>query len=83
MAASKQVSDALFEFEKTETEMRSHFDTLYRKSGDESLELILNNLDGRTVNEDNDGLLEIINNSFVPLSEMDKLTDKMAKRQCP
>ncbi|MEK7085823.1 MAG: hypothetical protein AAB953_02305, partial [Patescibacteria group bacterium] len=74
VAASKQVSDALFEFEKTETEMRSHFDTLYRKSGDESLELILNNLDGRNVNENDDGLLEIINNSFVPLSEMEKMT---------
>ncbi len=83
VAASKTASDRLFELEKTESEMRSHFDTLYRKSGDESLELILNNLDGRNINKDDDGLLEIINNSFVPLSEMEKMTDKMVKRQCP
>lgn len=83
LAASKNLSDTIFAIDQTTLDIKTTFDGLYRKSADENLELFINGLDGRLTEGQNDGLIEIINNSFVPLSDMLKMSKRILDRQCP
>lgn len=83
LVAAQSVSDTVFAIDQISLDIKTNFDALYRKSGDENLELFINGLDGRLSGDANDGLIEILNGTFVPLRDMLKMSIRMLDRQCP
>lgn len=81
LAAELSFSDQKFEANKIETEMITEFGALYGTAGDETLQILLNNLDGRQIKEV--GLIEILEQSYGPLNVMLDRTKTMLDRQCP
>lgn len=75
-------ADRNLEVGTLEKEMSAKFESLYLNANDASIELFLNNLDGRTV-KSTDGLLEIIDNSFPAMKKVLDGAKKMNSRQCP
>lgn len=78
----KANAKATYQLEKDISKIKANFDSRYKIASDQSQELFLNALDGRQTGEANDGLLEIINNSFSPLNDTLKLSGKILDREC-
>lgn len=74
-------SNRLYAIKKLEAEMSANFTTLYGNASDESIGLFLNTLDGRQVPEE--GLIEILEQSFGPINQILKGAKVMNDRQCP
>jgi hypothetical protein len=78
-----QSSTKAFEIEEIEKKMRSNFVVLYGTTGDESIELFLNNLDGRGDHlEDTEGFIEITEQSYPNLTKMQDDIDTILSKQC-
>lgn len=71
-----------YAFQKDIYAIKTEFDARYKAQADQSEELFLNALDGRNTGGPDDGLLEIINNSFSPLNDNLSITGKILDRQC-
>ncbi len=80
--STKKNANDTYKFEQDTAKLKAEFDGLYRLASDQSMELFLNSLDGRQVGIADDGLLEIINNSFSPLNDSLKLSKRILDRQC-
>lgn len=74
-------SEKQFEMDTMKSEMMTNFASLYGVAGDETLEIFLNTLDGRQIKED--GLIEILEQSYGPLNTVLERTSTMLDRQCP
>ncbi len=73
---------ALFDLEK---EMKSNFATLYGTTGDETIELFLDTLDGRgkTQNQkDTEGTIEVLTAAFPLIDKVGQDLDSVGKKQC-
>ena len=69
-----------YEIDKMESDLGEEFQNLYLTFNDASVELILNNLDGRNVKED--GLIEIIQLSLPTLKNIKDKSKVANSRQC-
>ncbi len=81
VAETLSSSNRLYDVNKLKAQMSANFTTLYGNVGDESIELFLNTLDGRLVPEE--GLIEILEQSFGPINQILKGVKTMNDRQCP
>ena len=71
-----------YQMEKDIDQIKTDFDTRYKSAADGSMEQFIDALDGRQVGGQDDGTLEIINNSFSPLNEVLSLSTKIKDREC-
>lgn len=71
-----------YQMEKDIIQIKADFDARYKSASDGSMEQFLNTLDGRNTGGQDDGTLEIINNSLSPLNEVLSLSTKIKDRQC-
>lgn len=83
LLSAKSKADRQHDVEKIKVDLKGEFTLLYANSSDESTELFLNNLDGRSSDGGDSGLLEIIEGSFGPLNEIKQGSKTMLDRQCP
>lgn len=71
-----------YQMEKDIVQIKANFDARYKSASDGSMEQFLNALDGRLTGKQDDGTLEIINDSFAPLNEILSLSTQIKDRQC-
>ncbi|MBI4231645.1 hypothetical protein HY605_00310 [Candidatus Peregrinibacteria bacterium] len=77
--SAKRASD----LEAIKTELMVEFANLYYVTGDQSLQLFLNSLDGRLTDKDkSDGLIEILEQSLPQLRKIEKGCDVINSKQC-
>lgn len=77
-------SEQLFETQTIQTKMLNNFSVIYGNVSDETIEAFVNNLDGRlTEDPTDDGLIEILHNSYPQISDLEEAAKTMNDRQCP
>ena len=81
LAGAVSYSDQAFETEKIQNDLIKNFSGLYGVAGDETLQLFLDNLDGRQIEAL--GLIEIMEQSYGPLNKVLQGTKTILDRQCP
>ncbi|MBI5754355.1 hypothetical protein HZA40_04400 [Candidatus Peregrinibacteria bacterium] len=80
--SAKSNGEDIYLMEQDIQKIKTGFDGRYKIASDQSEELFLNSLDGRQTGGADDGLLEIINNSFSPLNDTLKFSKKILDREC-
>lgn len=78
----KQSAENKYLMEKDIVQIKADFDARYKSASDGSMEQFLNALDGRITGKQDDGTLEIIDDSFAPLNEILSLSTQIKDRQC-
>lgn len=82
-ASGIQYAKRANDLEAIKTDMSNEFANLYYVTGDQTLELFLNSLDGRQTDKDkSDGLIEIIEQSLPQLRKIEKGCDTINSKQC-
>jgi hypothetical protein len=79
---TKKGAENKYLMEKDIVQIKANFDARYKSASDGSMEQFLNALDGRLTGGQDDGTLEIINDSFTPLNEILSLSTQIKDRQC-
>lgn len=82
LVTTKKSAEDRYLMEKDIVQIKADFDARYKSASDGSMEQFLNALDGRITGKQDDGTLEIINDSFAPLNEILSLSTQIKDRQC-